>query len=501
MKSTKLFVMSLAAVSALFISSCGVSGDVTSEAESSEEIQSSEEIVSSEDVVSSETLSGEESISSQEEEEPIDIFYDGGAFLSGGEAAAKENPGDFYYWYGDGGNVTNAVKEGRKYSLSYSYSSVGKWYGVQVFYKLPYSESGDTYAINLTLNSDVAGSITINGKTVTLAAGVDYDYSYEVDGNATTISLQLGIEGTPLGGAAFSLTVGSAFDKTEGATYYETKFVNGETVLKNIQVKSGKTVAAPENPTPESGMIFKGWYDGELKYSSTALVTEAHTYAAVFIKESEATKYTITYQNLVTEATSTEEVIEGNSPIGAIEYGFGYGAGKFYSDEAKTHPIELAEFVPSDNVTIYYLPYITPSGTCSAYKNNWGPIPASYLSHNDEGGLVLTDYAGDGGDANSNYLTQINFGPVPTAASGTYSLTFTYDMNVEGGDILIFDDGTSSQVVTSTALEVGTGKTVTVTYSATATSGRARVQIGLGHVAAADKANLTISKIAVELAA
>jgi hypothetical protein len=113
MKSTKLFVMSLAAVSALFISSCGVSGDVTSEAESSEEIQSSEEIVSSEDVVSSETLSSEESTSSQEEEEPIDIFYDGGAFLSGGEAAAKENPGDFYYWHGDGGNVTNAVKEGK----------------------------------------------------------------------------------------------------------------------------------------------------------------------------------------------------------------------------------------------------------------------------------------------------------------------------------------------------------------------------------------------------
>jgi hypothetical protein len=78
------------------------------------------------------------------------------------------------YWNGDGGAVSAASVSERTFSLTYT--STGNWYGVQIFYKLPYAELNDSYAFDFSFTSDVAGGITVNGAKVTLAAATALDY-------------------------------------------------------------------------------------------------------------------------------------------------------------------------------------------------------------------------------------------------------------------------------------------------------------------------------------
>lgn len=88
------------------------------------------------------------------------------------------------------------------YNVSYNTVSGSNWFGMQIFYKAPESAGLDTWAtlptIYLDFTSDVAGSITVNGKVVEIVAG---ENNIEVESNFAPVptladlSIQFGVNG------------------------------------------------------------------------------------------------------------------------------------------------------------------------------------------------------------------------------------------------------------------------------------------------------------------
>jgi len=474
MPSKKLGLMVLAAT-ALGLAACGPSSSSVSSSSNKTVTSSASEsttVASSTTSTSIATSTSTSSPSSSSQQNDLNIAYADDTFVYGG--AGDAGTGRFVYWAGDGGSVASATKTDGKYT--FSYTSAGQWYGVQAFYKLPYAEVGDSYQIKMSLTSDIAGKMTINGGAVDLIAGtVDYQANFaQAAGN--TIELQLGIIGTPLAGHSLSFTTPVIVDKTAGANYHEIKFMNGETTAKQIEVKHGKTVTAPADPAPAQGYIFDGWFAGETAFDSKVAVNAAATYTAKFINESEVTRYTVTFMNGGT-VLGTTQIVKGKTVVvPALVLPFGYTVGGWYSDAGLATAWNLASATVQADITLYAKLLVTPSATFMNTGDTGWKIPDINIFHNDDGSLKISGFAGWGA---ASWVVQVNFAPVPKGDAGkTYKLSFEYKINGNGADAQIYDGATVGSLVNLTTTSTWTKASISFAGGSLSTNNKFTFELG-----------------------
>lgn len=389
------------------------------------------------------------------------------------------------YWAGNGGVVTASSVSERTFSLTYT--STGDWFGVQVFYKLPYAVQNDSYAFDFTLTSDVAGTITINSTKVTLEAATALNYKATIaQGEGDTLSLQLGaVDVGPIAGKSFQMTVNSIKDNSTTNKYYLNRFENGNAVLKDIQVREGKTVAAPADPAAESGKIFDGWYDGDTKWTNTLAIDAAHTWVAKFAEAS--TAKTVTFMN-GTVTMGTANVVSGKAVVvpSTLVIPFGNTVLGWYTDAALTKAYDLSTAVTAD-LTLY-----GKIGTQHTGLYSTGGFNSMTISRGSDNAEVFNGFAGATG--NNVWDNQVNFAPIPVGETGkNYKITFSYRVSTAGGDVKICDINNGYAVVgTVVTLSVlADYETVELPFSGGAFSTNTEVTFELG------KLNSTSNKLEI----
>ena len=116
----------------------------------------------------------------------------------GDENSAVADENTWYFWaasYAEGSESNPAAAyENGTLTISVPNNS-GEWYATQLFFKNSSLTQGQQYQLTMKINSDTAGSITVNGQKVTLVQG-DNDVSVTVTEEAKpSVSIQLGVNG------------------------------------------------------------------------------------------------------------------------------------------------------------------------------------------------------------------------------------------------------------------------------------------------------------------
>lgn len=415
------------------------------------------------------------------------LFYQEGAVMAGqGETALKG--GQLGWWAGDGGSISSLTHADGKYTLSYK--AAGAWYGVQVFYLLPYSQSGDSYHIETTFHSDVAGSFTLNGAVITLEANQDYAYSADFTcASATVISLQMGVNGGGLmGGSTLTFTDPVIKDNGDNV-YHAVEFKNGEESLKKIEVRSGKKVAAPADPSAPEGKIFVGWFDGEEQYNSDSAIVADKTYVARFADASEGVK-NVTFKTADGAILKEVQVAQGAKVAKPSDVSiFAYSIIDWLTEDGAS--FDFASNVNEDLVLIAKTK-IAPSTWFNAEECGW-VIPEINQRVNEDGSFEVYDIAPFGGKDPQAFWSQVNFAPVPASEAGkNYVIEFDYMINGNGGDVQIFDNGTVGQVKT---LVAGTEYAhMSLDFSQALTAG-SKLTFELGAVKGVEKINFKVKNV------
>lgn len=479
MKNKTTALLFVLASSALILAGCGkteASSAGTSSAASSEAASSTPTTSAPASSTSEPASSTSEpaSSSSSQEEAKVNVAYADDSFGFGG--AGDAGTGKFVYWAGDGGAVSAHSKTDGIYSLTYK--AAGNWYGIQLFYKLPYAETGDTYKVSWAINSDAAGDITILGTVYSLVAG-DNTVTFDATQGATnTIDAQLGVKsGSLLGGSTFKFATPVIYDTTAGAKYNEVKFVNDTTVVKDIQVKAGKLVTAPADPTPAVGYIFDDWYNGTAEFDAASAVTAATTYTAKFISEADVVRYTVTFYNGAT-SMGTAQIIKGKKVVvpSALVYPFGYTAMAWYKEVALTNAWNLSSDTVTADVSLYAKLKVTPSTTFMNTAATGNIIPDTNMSTNEDGSLKVSGFAGWAGAA---WVVQVNFLPVPaTDSTKTYTIGFKYKINGTGADVQVYDGATIGNLVTMNVATEWTAAAITFTGHACSDTSKLTFELG-----------------------
>lgn len=413
------------------------------------------------------------------EAQKVDIAYSDGTF----EFNGNQQPGKFVYWAGDGGAVSSATYNAGTGKYSLTYTTGWAWYGVQIFYLLPYAEAEDLFDITWVVNSTVAGSITVNGAVQNLTVG-ENTISFTNTGldAQRTLNVQLGVNGgAQFGNGTFSFGNPVVYDKS-GNTYHEISFLKDSTVLKKIPVKSGKLVTAPEDPAAPAGQVFVGWYDGEVKFDATQAVTAPHAYTAKFLDESLVTKYTVSVYDGST-LLGTVQVVEGSKvDLSSIEFPFGYESDGYFKNNGLTDPFNPAVEVITANTTIYAKKRVAVTGSCyNMYE--------SYVTHLEDGSLQIK-LEGWGSDI---WAVQLNY--LLPVGNHNYTIDFHYSIDKAGADALIYDGGTKGNVAT---LEVGNNVAKTISYNGALTA-QNKLTFELGALPAGQVATFVLHDITLLL--
>lgn len=120
----------------------------------------------------------------------------------GVEDVVVSDPYTWYYWweYYAADNAENPTASYDDGVLEMTFTgNTGNFWCTQLFYKNSALAEGERYSVTMTINSTVAGHITVNGKAVELKVG---DNQISID-NATqgakaTISIQMGVNGSAI---------------------------------------------------------------------------------------------------------------------------------------------------------------------------------------------------------------------------------------------------------------------------------------------------------------
>ncbi len=116
----------------------------------------------------------------------ITVSNDKTVINAGGEADLVSG---WCYWAG-GPTVSECYLDGDG-AVHLTFSGSGEWYGVQLFYKNDLS--GKAHKLTLTLNSTVAGKITVNGAVQDIVVG---DNAITVENfGGSSVSIQMGVNG------------------------------------------------------------------------------------------------------------------------------------------------------------------------------------------------------------------------------------------------------------------------------------------------------------------
>lgn len=197
------------------------------------------------------------------------------AFRIGNEAAAVANPGKLVYWYAIIGDITswqvsvamNEVSYDAQKGYTFDYTSQtydGKncdW-GAQLFYKNASNQAGVVYRMKLTVDSEKAGAVTVNGQRIELKVGkFDYYVNYTEQANEASLKFYFGADGKmfPENRLTFTVsweTLKSLSDLTgvsvdadgtvhftdpnqEGVARYEVGLFNGSTLVSSQEIEDG----------------------------------------------------------------------------------------------------------------------------------------------------------------------------------------------------------------------------------------------------------------------
>ncbi len=417
-----------------------------------------------------------------------EVFFDEGNFGYGEETSLAK--GKLAYWAGDGGEIKNTVKSGNSYS--FDFTAGWAWYGGQIFYKLPYGEAGDSIHVKLNFVSPVAGKIQLSAQEKVIAIGENV-LEYDVDGGATTISLQLGTNG---GGALatghYELKVVSIQDQTPGAKYHNVQFRSGETTLKNIEVKDQKTVAAPASPAAPEGKVFAGWKAGEVTWSETLAITKDYVFVPEFADASNT--FTVTFKDGDT-VLGTANPVKGQAtqvPDG-LAIPFGYKSLGWYTDEALTKAFDLSTPVTADT-TLYLKKCLAPSTWLNAAEAGW-VIPADKQETLADGSYHIKDLeAWPAGSKSWNI--QVNFAPAPAGTAGkTVTISVDYQINGQGGIVQVCEN--NNPIGATENLTSGSRQTATLSYAAGAVTNASKLTFELAAVTGVTTIDFTIYSITV----
>ena len=77
--------------------------------------------------------------------------------------------------------------------VDYQKTSGFCWFGIQIFYKNASHVVGGKYKVSFTLNSEVAGDITVNGKVISLTVGENLIEVEYVESAMASLSIQMGV--------------------------------------------------------------------------------------------------------------------------------------------------------------------------------------------------------------------------------------------------------------------------------------------------------------------
>ena len=374
----------------------------------------------------------------------VDVFdIEGGTLQNIGEDQVGE--GKLAYWAGDGGSVSGALYDVASDTISMSFTTSGatsQFYSVQLFYKAPYlNVSGMEWNIKATINSSVAGAITVNGQEVTLIAGDNnLDITTGLFGKST-LSIQMGVNNKSVLGAATLNIKGLQVIDTKN-TYYKVDFQDAEGgALDSVYALKGNTLwTSPVAPAADAGEMFVGWVD--VDNNLVDLATYVPTKDTV-LKASYATSDLNVSYYVGDKLIETVPAISGQTLVepdyGYEEFGFGYGAEGWYTDAGLTDKWSFAVDKVSESFNLYAKTWVEYSDIYQL-EGQW---LESTLSHGADGELI---YSGDQGGWAATWNKQINFRPVPVGIAGTtYTISFEYKANA-AFPVHIFDDGASRQI-------------------------------------------------------
>ena len=370
------------------------------------------------------------------------IAYYTNKITFGGESVSTGNRGDFTVWGGDGGSVSNYRYDSSKEQYTFSYATGWAWYSVQIFYTLPYAQVDDEYSVRWSVNSDVAGKMTINGILYDIIEG-DNELAFNVkQKNKATISIQFGSDAdsaATLSGSVFKFDKPRIYDNNKETKYHQVKFLVDDTVLKDIQVKEGKTVTAPNAPIKE-GMIFKAWQENGVNFIDSQTIDKAHTYIAVYEEKNADTTKVVTLMDGDNKLIDIDVAKGGVLTLpNDLDVGFGHELVGVYIDKALTTPFDFTTSI-TENLTLYIKKQIAFE---TSYADDGGlgyHVPTDWITHGDNGEFIMT-FNGWGGQS---WHVQLNYEKtLPWGEAGkTYTINYEYSITAGGAQVLIWDGGT-----------------------------------------------------------
>ena len=425
------------------------------------------------------------------------IAYSTNLTKSGAESLAGNNPGTWIYWAGDGGAMESFTYDAAKNEYEAKYvNSTWAFYGVQFFYSLPYAQQGDNYKVRWEVESDVAGTITVNATRVNLQPGSNLIGLDITQGSGSTISVQLGYTDganqVPLaGGTTLKFKPVRIYDADATHKYNHVTFALDGVILKDIFVRDGEKVSAPE-VEEQTGKVFTGFFDGEAKYDENVVPTKDTNYVARYVTKTEENTAVATLM-LGTSELAKVDVYKGNKLIvpNGLNYGFGQQLKGLYKDSALTQAFDMNSGINED-ITLYVKTQIVYEST---YVNDGAlgyKIPNEWTTYNDDGSITLKF---DGWGSSDKWHIQANFtdSMIKGSLGERYTITFVYSINQEGADAQVYDGNTLDMAV----LTVGEKQEASVTYEGGAHEGDFKLTFELGGIDLDAKVEFTLHSIGI----
>ena len=283
-------------------------------------------------------------------------------------------------------------------------------------------------------------------------------------GSGATISVQLGYVDNgnqiPLEtGSTFNFKPVRIYDADNTHTYNRVTFALDGNVLKDIYVRAGQFVSAPEVALVQDGKIFTGFFDGETAFDGNVAPTKNTNFVARYVTQTEDNTAVVTLMLGANELTKVS-MFKGNKLIvpSGLNYGFGQQLKALYTDSALTKAFDMNSAI-NENVTLYVKTQIVFEST---YVNDGGlgyKIPDEWTTLNDDGSITLRFKGWGSADKwhiQANFTDSLIRGKV----GESYTITFVYSINLENADAQVYDGNTLDMAV----LEVGEKKTASVTY-------------------------------------
>ena len=427
-----------------------------------------------------------------EEAYGTNITYDEHVAMFNGETQLKNNIGKWLYWAGDGGVIDSLTYTNGTYTLTYS--TGWAWYGVQLFFGLPYGAAGEQYHVRWEVNSNAAGQITISGNVIDLAEGDNIiDLDIPLANSRAILSVQFGVNGgDQFSGNQFTFKPVRVYDLDQSHQYHLVKFSTDSALLKEIYVRAGEPVEAPTAPEV-SGKVLEGFYDGNTKYDSALAISKAYNFVAKYVEKSADTVKKVSLM-LGNNKLKEVEVAKGGKLVlpEDLDLGFGKKVMGVYSNSALSTAFDL-ETAINEDLTLYlktgYMcdyTYFADGGT--GYK-----VPAEWITNNEDGSFTINFV--NGGFGGNVWDTQINFYPIIGKSGEHYRVSFEYSINTSGGHVQIYDSAT----IDSADLEEGSHVTGQLIYDGAQLSNKAYISFELGGIANSVIYSFTIHSITCEV--